>query len=53
MCALYVFKKNIHILQKQLSWKYIRVKWAKPVMLDIFVEEYAKQYKQNKMKFLD
>ena len=26
---------------------------GKPGVLDSFVEEYSKQYKQNKMKFID
>ena len=56
MCALYMLiykKEHPYIAKKQLSWKYLHVKWAKPGVLDIFVEEYIKQYKQNKMKFLD
>ena len=56
MCALYMLtfkKENPHIAKKQLSWRYLHVKWAKPGVLDSFVEEYSKQYKQNKMTFLD
>ena len=56
MCALYMLtfkKENPHIAKKQLSWRYLHVKWAKPGVLDSFVEEYSKQYKQNKIKFLD
>ena len=56
MCALYMLtfkKENPHIAKKQLSWRYLHVKWAKPGVLDSFVEEYSKQYKQNKMKFVD
>ena len=56
MCALYMLiykKEHPHIAKKQLSWKYLHVKWAKPGVLDSFVEEYSKQYKQNKMKFID
>ena len=56
MCALYLLsykKEHPEIAKTQLSWKYLHVKWAKPGILDSFVEEYSKQYKQNKMKFLD
>ena len=56
MCALYMLiykKEHPHIAKKQLSWKYLHVKWAKPGVLDSFVEEYAKQHKQNKMNFID
>ena len=56
MCALYmlIYKKaNPNTAKKQLSWKYLHVKWAKPGVLDSFVEEYSKQHKQNKMKFID
>ena len=56
MCALYLLtykKEHPNNAKKQLSWKYLHVKWAKPGVLDSFVEEYLKQYKQNKMKFID
>ncbi len=56
MCALYMLiykKEHPKIAKQQLSWKYLHVKWAKPGVLDSFVEEYSKQYKKNKMKFVD
>ena len=56
MSALYMLthkKEHPNIAKQQLSWKYLHVKWAKPGVLDSFVEEYLKQYKQNKMKFID
>ncbi len=56
MSALYMLtykKEHPNIAKQQLSWKYLHVKWAKPGVLDSFVEEYSKQYKQNEMKFID
>ena len=56
MCALYMLtykKEHPNIAKKQLSWKYLHIKWAKPGVLDSFVEEYSKQYKQNEMNFID
>ena len=56
MCALYLLsykKEDPEIAKTQLSWKYLHVKWAKPGILDSFVEEYSKQYKKNKMQFLN
>ncbi len=55
MCALYMLtyrKKHPDIARKQLSWRYLHVKWAKPGVLDAFVSEYAIDYNKNKIKFL-
>ena len=46
-------QKRTPIAKKQLSWRYLHVKWAKPGVLDSFVEEYLKQYIKNKIKFID
>ena len=54
MCALYMLiyrKKHPDIAKKQLSWKYLHVKWAKPGVLDEFVTEYAIDYNKHKIKF--
>jgi len=54
MCALYMLvyrKKHPDIAKKQLSWKYLHVKWAKPGVLDAFLTEYAIDYNKNKIKF--
>ena len=54
MCALYTLiyrKKNPDIAKKQLSWKFLHVKWAKSGVLDAFVTEYAIDYNKNKIKF--
>tara|TARA_A100001011_G_C14117575_1_gene759765 strand:- start:91 stop:753 length:663 start_codon:yes stop_codon:yes gene_type:complete len=56
MCALYILlHKREHpiIAQEQLSWKYLHVKWAKPGILDFFIENYGKQYNQKKIEFLE
>ena len=56
MCALYMLiykKQHPDIAKKQLSWKYLHVKWAKPGVLDAFVESYSIEYKKNKFKFMD
>ena len=56
MCALYMLiykKQDPEIAKKQLSWKYLHVKWAKPGVLDSFVENYSIDYKKNKIKFMD
>ena len=55
MCALYILlHKREHpiIAQEQLSWKYLHVKWAKPGILDFFIENYGKQYNKKKIEFL-
>jgi hypothetical protein len=41
------------IAKEQLSWKFLHVKWAKTGVLDAFVEDYGKEYKKNKTKFID
>ena len=56
MCALYMLiyeKEKPEIANKQLSWKYLHVKWAKPGVLDSFVKEYGVEYKKSKQKFMD
>ena len=56
MCSLYMLthgKKNPAIAKKQLSWKFLHIKWAKPGVLDAFVEEYSLDYKKNMIKFMD
>ena len=56
MCALYLLiheNKHPNIANKQLSWKYLHVKWAKPGILDNFVKEYCFQYNKTKVKFID
>ena len=46
-------KEKPEIANKQLSWKYLHVKWAKPGVLDSFVKEYGVEYKKSKQKFMD
>ena len=56
MCALYMLiykKQDPDIAKKQLSWKYLHIKWAKPGVLDSFVENYSIDQKKNKIKFMD
>ena len=56
MCSLYMLihgKKNPAIAKKQLSWKFLHIKWAKPGVLDAFVEEYSLDYKKTMIKFMD
>ncbi|MDC1209560.1 tyrosine-protein phosphatase [Pseudomonadota bacterium] len=56
MCAIYMLtyaKALPSIAKEQLSWKFLHVKWAKPGVLDAFVEEYGKEYKKNKIKFME
>ena len=56
MCAIYMlaYAQTIpSIAKEQLSWKFLHVKWAKPGVLDAFVDEYGKEYKKNKIKFME
>ena len=56
MSALYlILNKNIRVeeAKKQLSFKYLHIKYAKTGILDEFFEKYLKDNKKNKIKFLD
>ena len=56
MSALYMLtykKEHPKIAKQQLSWKYLHVKWAKPGVLDSFVENYSIDHKKSKIKFMD
>ena len=56
MCALYMLthgNKLPSIAKKQLSWKFLHIKWAKPGVLDAFVEEYSLDNKKTTIKFMD
>ncbi len=56
MCALYMLiyeQKHPYIANKQLSWKYLHLKWAKTGVLGAFVTKYAIDYDNNKIKFMD
>ena len=56
MCCLYMLthgKKTPTTAKKQLSWKFLHIKWAKPGVLDAFVEEYSLDYKKTMIKFMD
>ena len=56
MCALYMLthgNKLPYIAKKQLSWKFLHIKWAKPGVLDAFVEEYSLDNKKTTIKFMD
>ena len=56
MCALYMLIHKGHhpdFAKKQLSWTYLHIKWAKPGILDSFVESYSLDYRKSKIKFMD
>ena len=56
MSALYlVLNKNISVekAKKQLSFKYLHIKYAKTGILDEFFEKYLKDNQLHKIKFLD
>ena len=56
MSSLYlIIKNNIPVdeAKKQLSLKYLHIKYAKTGILDEFFEKYLKDNKKNKIKFLD
>ncbi len=56
MCALYILikeKKDAIVANKQLSWKYLHLKWAKTGILGSFVEEYRSENEKTNVKFMD
>ena len=56
MSALYlILNKNISVKEakKQLSFKYLHIKYAKTGILDEFFEKYLKDTMQSKINFLD